>query len=204
MAREADPAPRTPSSIPYEIFPSKDRTRDARPYIVRRRMGITHVNHAAVAAAHAAAHRALDRHLGWPLGLRRDVSHGLEHPLGAAGVDHDLGAGSGIRDPGSELAFERHGDARAIAARAVFGCQNEPDPARREPVQVEQFRTATGAVEQSGLRSAREQRFAKRRERSEADAAGDHPGLRGRTDELEGTTKPAEARNRVPFDGLEQ
>ena len=71
--------------------------------------------------------------------------------------------------------FERHRDAPAHAAAAVFGREHELHAEAFEEIEIEQLAGAARAVEQRGRRARGAQRFGERRKRREPDAAGHHP-----------------------------
>ena len=64
-----------------------------------------------------------------------------------------------------------------VPRRAVFGREDQLDAEALEEIEVEQFLGGARAVEQRGRRPRCGQRFRQRRERREADTAGDHPGF---------------------------
>src|SRR5215470_5225893 len=91
-----------------------------------------------------------------------------------------------------------------VAGRAVLCRQDESDTSRFEPVQIKELRTCSRSVEQRGLRAARQQRLAKRRERGEADAACNHPRFGGRLDHFEWSSERPETGDRVALDRVVQ
>jgi pyrimidine operon attenuation protein/uracil phosphoribosyltransferase len=164
--------------------------------------------HAAVAATHSAPHGPLDRYLRTTFESGGDVRHSFQHRLWAAAVDHQAGirkAGSGPRGLElTEFALERNGDAPTLADRSVLGREHEPDASRLEPIHVEQLWSRPCSVKERRFRAAGEERLAKRREWGEADAAGDHPRLGRRINDLEWTPKRTETGDGVSLDGVEQ
>ena len=155
---------------------------------------------AAVAAAEAAAHDLLERDgAGPPVLFRRAVATARIIGVGPQTYSCDAVR----RSPSvARRVAERSGDEAFRAAAAVFGRQDDPDAEALEEVDVIELGRAPGAVEQRRRRAARVQRFRKRQERREPDAAGNHPRLRRRVDRLERLPEGSEtgdARARLDF-----
>src|SRR4029450_12736627 len=164
--------------------------------------------HTAVAAAHPAPHRPLDRDLRAPPKFPGDARDGFEHRFRSAGVNHDVrDPGSGIRDPGFavlEFAFERSGDAGAIAGRSIFGREHEPDASGLEPIEIKEFRPRAPSIKQRRCRAARQERFAEGGKWGEPDTACNHPRFCRWIDHFVWTSKRPETGDGVAPDGVVQ
>src|SRR6185436_13577446 len=92
----------------------------------------------------------------------------------------------------------RGGDASAFAPAAVFGGQHELDAEALKPIEIKELRLPPRPIEKRRAYAMTPQRFAKRGERGEPDAAGDHPRFRRRIDDRERSPERAEAVDALP------
>src|SRR5262249_34214332 len=118
-----------------------------------------------------------------------------QHSFGAARVEHD-----GLRRwTQRKSPIERRDHAAVFAGAAVFGREREVDAERAKEIEIEELGRSSRTVEQRCADTAGAQRFGERRERRQADAAGDHPRLGRWLDDGEWTSERTEASDNVAW-----